>query len=749
MKELFADRFEDVRLKGERPKKDEIAIDGKWTISCEATAARVVKNAARDLRRFFREALKINLSPGKRSSKGIKISVSEGGIAEGCSIICREDSVEITGNDARGAAQGVYYFERMLSLRGGPLARKGKTKVEPAFRRRINRAFFGKIWEYGDDKESYPDSYLQKLARGGFNAIHFFCSLYDLAISKILPELCSKKARKRLDDFKKLSERMADYGIDIILHINNPPLPMDSKAFRKKPEIAGATTFEKDRVIPCSSHPQVLSFYAEAISNLFRHIPKLAGVVLITGGECFLSCYSRPEPRTEKDTNCPRCARRTAEDVFADMINTVTRAVLKVKKDAEVIVWPYSAFRWSRDKFQLEYIKKLDKNVIFQSNFETNDFIVREGVRSLTFDYNIVNIGPTKRFHAQTLLCRRRGMRRYAKTECNVALDLHNVPYNPVMERWAKRFEAMRKEGLDGYQAQWRFTGFTGSLPEQLLEIFSFRPAPGVDEALRGLALKTFGKDGARDAVSAWKAFSKAWESFPFSGYMAGGKHIYMHGPFYIGPAHPLIFDVHSDYNLPHLFYQQRPYVAEAASDEHEKLIMKREPVYMSDLSWTQPWGVEIFLKCMQKVRDGWTHGLAFYEKALAKSGRSRHKQALKEFAVAKIVGCTLTAAINTAEFYIMRDILYGTVYRNSSALKKDVGILRSIAEDELKNAKGALEAMDMNYALGYFDTYGTVYTREMIEAKMRQVNIVINKELPEYLKLYLPHIFEEIYEER
>jgi len=744
MKELFADRFQDVRLKGVRPKKNEIVIDRKWTIVCCASPPKVIKNAARDLRRFFKEALKINLSSDKRSSKSIRVSASDGGVPESSSIICKENLIDITGNDPRGAAQGVYYLERMLSLRGGPFVRQGKMKVEPAFRRRINRAFFGRIWEHGDDNESYPDCYLQKLARGGFNAIHFYCNLYDLALSKTLPHLAGKNARKRLHDFRKLSERLAVYGLDIILHINNPPLPEDFKLFRKMPRTVGASTFEKGRVIPCSSHPKVLRFYAEAVSNLFRHIPKLAGVTLITGGECFLSCYSRPEPRTEKGTNCPRCARRSAEDVFAGMVNTITKAVLKVKKNAEVIVWPYSAFRWSRDKYQLEYIRKLDRNVILQSNFETNDFIVHDGVKSLTFDYNIVNIGPTKRFHAQTLLCRKRGIRRFAKTESNVSLDLHNVPYNPVMERWAKRFEAMRKEGLDGYQAQWRFTGYAGSLPEQLLEIFSFTPAPGVDEALNALASKAFGADGARSAVSAWKAFSEAWENFPFSGFIAGGKHIYMHGPLYIGPAHPLIFDVQRDYNLSHLFYQQRPYIAEGTSAEHESVIIKREPVYVSDLSWTQPWGVEIFLRHMQKVRSGWARGLALYEKALKKSGRSRRKQALKEFAVAKMVGCTLTTAINTAEFYITRDVLYGTAYRTSAALRKDLALLRRVAENELKNAEEALRAMDMNYALGYFDTYGTVYTREMIEAKIRQVKYVINHELPEYLKLYLPHIFEE-----
>ena len=526
MKELFEDRFEDVRLGGERPKKNEIIIDRKWTIAFSASAPKVIRNAVRDLRRFFKEALKMNLSSDKKNSKTIKVSVSNGGIAEASEIICTGDSIEIIGSDPRGAAQGIYYFERMLSLRGGPFVKKGKMKVTPAFRRRINRAFFGKILEYGDDKKSYPNAYLQKLARGGFNAIHFYCNLYDLAVSKTLPQLADKNARRRLQDFRKLSERMAEYGLDIILHINNPPLPKDLRVFRSMPEIVGALTYEKGKVIPCSSHPKVLRFYAEATSNLFRNIPKLAGITLITGGECFLSCYSRPEPRTDKGTSCPRCAKRSAEDVFAGMVNTVTKAVLKVKKDAEVIVWPYSAFRWSRDKHQLDYIRKLDRNIIFQSNFETNDFIVHDGVKSLTFDYNIVHIGPTKRFHAQTLLCRKRGIRRFAKTESGVSLDLHNVPYNPVMERWAKRFEAMRKEGLDGYQAQWRFTGYTGSLPEQLLEILSFSPAPGVDGALNALASKVFGADAASFAVSAWKAFSEAWESFPFSGYIAGGKHI-------------------------------------------------------------------------------------------------------------------------------------------------------------------------------------------------------------------------------
>jgi len=748
-RELHSDGFGCTLRPDEKPKKNEIVIEGAWKISIENDAPRIVKNASADLRRFFKEAMKLAPPAAKRAAGTINICVSNKGAPEGFSIRAGDDSIDIIGSDARGTAQGVYFLQRTMAMRGGPFFPRGAIISKPAFARRINRSFFGKIWEYAHDKDACPDAYLQKLARFGFNGIHFYVNLYDLSVSKVLPELNRKGAGKRLDDFRKLSERAADYGIDLFLHINNPRLKKDAELFQKHPDILGSTSFDEDHHVPCSSHPKVLAYYADAISNLFKRIPLLGGIVLITGGECFLSCYTRPHVRTEKGTDCPRCAGRTAESVFANMINKITAAVHKVKKSAEVIVWPYSAFRWSKDKFQLDYIKKLRRDVIVQSNFETNDFIERDGVKSLTFDYNIVNIGPTKRFHAQTLLCRRRRMKRYAKTESNVTLEMFNVPYIPVMERWAKRFAAMHKEGIDGYLAQWRFTGFTGSLTEELLSMFQYAPTPSVREALKALAIKTFGRKAAPDALAAWKAFSNGWGYFPFSGFSGGGKDLYFKGPLYMGPAHPLIFDVQREPLPASCFYRANPSHSELDEEPAANARKLYTRLFVSDLSWTQPWGSDICLKYLKKVRSAWIRGMARYEKALKKTNPSQREKAKKEFAVAKMVGCTLTTAVNILAFYIQRDRLFGSAYADSKTLIRDVEKLREIANAEITNAREALKALDMNYASGYFEIYGTVYTRRSIEEKIRQVRRVAEVELEEYLDLYIHHIFEENYERK
>jgi hypothetical protein len=752
-KELHADAFPRLLRKDERRKRNEIAIDGRWTVRCESDAPGVMRNAARDLARFLKEAMKVRLREGRAPARTITLRTGTAGTPEGFSITAEEDRVDINGNDARGAAQGAYYLERIMGLRGGPFLERGRMTRTPAFARRINRSFYGKTWEYADDADAYSDSYLQKLARFGFNGIHFYVSLYDLSVSKVLPELNRTGARKKLRDFKRLSGRAADYGIDLFLHINNPRLAKDATLFKKHPDMRGSTFFDEDHFIPCSSHPKVLAYYADAIANLFKDIPKLGGVILITGGECFLSCYTRPHVRTKKGTNCPRCGRRSAENVFADMVNRIATAVHQVKRDGEVIVWPYSAFRWSKDAYQLAYIRKLRKDVIVQSNFETNDFIVLDGVKSLTFDYNIVNIGPTERFHKQTLLCRRRGMKRYAKTESNVTLELCNVPYIPVMERWARRFEAMHREGVDGYQAQWRFTGFTGSLTEELLSMFQHEPVPSVDEALDALALKTFGTKAAPTARAAWKTFSKAWDHFPFSGYIGGGKDIYFRGPLYMGPAHPLIFDLHHTYEDHPGFYRIKPSMSELGQ---EAVVPGKyySRLFVSDLTWTQPWGSRICLKYLKKVRAGWMKGMALYEKALKATAPSLREKAGKECAVAKMVGFILTTAINTLLFYTKRDRLFAASYADSRTLKRDIEELRRVAHGEIENARAALKALDVNYllgyyAMGYFDIYATAYSRETIKEKICQVQHVADVELEEYLDLYLHHIFEENYDRK
>jgi len=141
-KELHTDAFPRLLRADEKPKKNESVIDSTWSIAIENEAPNIIKNAAADLRRFFKEAMKVNLRAG--AAKAIRVRVSNKGAPEGFSIATEKDGIDIDGNDARGAAQGAYYLERIMGLRGGPFVPQGRITKRPAFKRRINRSFYGK-----------------------------------------------------------------------------------------------------------------------------------------------------------------------------------------------------------------------------------------------------------------------------------------------------------------------------------------------------------------------------------------------------------------------------------------------------------------------------------------------------------------------------------------------------------------------------------------------------------------------------
>jgi hypothetical protein len=215
-----------------------------------------------------------------------------------------------------------------------------------------------------------------------------------------------------------------------------------------------------------------------------------------------------------------------------------------------------------------------------------------------------------------------------------------------------------------------------------------------------------------------------------------------------MGPAHPLVFDVHRSYKESAGFYRPHPSAGEMGQEAipPEKLYSR---LFVTDLAWTQPWGARICLKYLKKVRAGWLRGMGHYEKAVKGAAPSLRERVRKEFAVAKMVGCILTTAINTLAFHLQRDALFAATYKNSTALIRDVEEMKEIAVREIKNAEEALKALDMNYALGYFDIYGTTYCRQSIEEKIRQVRHVAEVELEEYLDHYLHHIFEENYDRK
>jgi len=724
----------------------EFALDSSWQLFIPPDSGPVIGNAAREFVRFLRDraglSIKVRHIKASGNPRGISVSVAPKSVRglkpEAHLLRLSPSAVEIVGADARGAAQGLYFLINEMSYRRAPVLKSLCVCREPLFERRISRSIFADPLEIPSRVlAAYPEPYLVRFARFGINGVHLYVNLFDFSCSSVIPELASPYARKYFQDLRRFSERADEFGIDVYLHLNTIKIPADSPLWKKHPELKGATEFDASTRVLCSSHPKVLDYYADSISNLFREVPLLKGVFIIVGGECFLHCYTRPVPRTPKGTNCPRCARREADIVVSNLVNRIARAVKSVKKSADVVIWPYSAFLWSSDEYQVNFIKRLSKDVVFLSNFETNEWTVREGIRSITWDYSITQIGPSKRFLAQNRALKKRGIKHYAKTETGFGFEFTNSPYIPCLERWIQRYRRMAASGARGYLACWRFLGFSASIVEELGNLLSWKPTPSDKEILSRLAGTHFGRRASAKAISAWSKFSRAMEFYPFSAFVNGGREIYWKGPFGLGASHPLIFSPQTDYSLSSNFYAICP------SDFEFGAHGSANPRFHADLEWAQPYGVEVLLRSLRKVERLWRSGLADYWLALQKADDSLKRKAGEAFAVAKLNHCTLLTAINLAEFYRTRDEFFSRPCRESD-FNKVMKRLEEIARNELANAEEALKWIKENVWIGYGFIYRVTYDDSMIEEKIRQVRFLLEEELPRFEGIYRFHIFQK-----
>ena len=725
-----------IRDKDAKPQQDEIELTDDWEIVLDLKPDDVVKTALKDFQDYLSVCQKVKISLSSEKSQHKKdintmcLNLSSSFQSpESFQLKVSRSKVVLTGADSRGVKNGLHYLEHLFNFRGGPFLKVGEEKKKRIFETKITYSVFGKIFDGPNDLKTYGNNYLNLISHYGYNGVFLYVDLFDYAISKIIPELSHPLAEKNLMALNEFIERASWYGIDVYILPNAPAFLQNNSIFKNHPEIKGAVTFHK-RVCLCSSQKKVRDFYREVFSNIFYGCPGLSGLILIIGGECFFHCYTRPHPRPEEGTNCPVCGRRKPEEVVAELTNLIVDTAYQNSSKVKVMVWPYGVQFWSTSRYAFEFFKLLDKRAIITPNFETGDTFIRDGVKSSYFDYCISNIGPSKRFKKIANQSISQGHKLYVKTESAITIELSTLPYIPVLYRWQERYEKLAQCKVKGLIESWRLYGFTGSLSAEVGYWMSWQPHPDGEEILSRIASRVFGQQNTKEIQQAWRYFSEAFSYYPFSPMVTGG--IYFKGPTYLGPAHPLIFNVQKEYNLVKLFHK----ICGSAAEINEKVIRK---IYVSDLYWTQPFGVDMVISYFEKMRQSWGKGLKLFEEVCRKVPEIKRENAGKELGIASIIYSTIVTILNVARFYKFRDELFSKP-TSLVKVKQITEKMISIAQKEIYNAENALKFVKDDYRLGYGFTYGIYYNDAMIRTKIGQVKEVI-KEIQQYKTLYATHV--------
>jgi len=719
-----------------------IRIDASWSLNVHRSCGPLTAMASKDFVAFMRSTFGVALQRGD-SAKAIRVTIGEFSPIqrESYELLVTKTSVDIIAHDDEGAMRALFHLERDMLLNRSAAIPIGQSSRSPKWKLRVNYPLVHEPIDRPADYLDYPDAYLLNMVRYGYNATYLYLDLFDYVSPKVEPLLGAKDYAKRISDLNRAIERMKSFGLRTLFHMNTLVLPPEHALFKKHPEMRGAQSWSAASLYClCSSSKRVLDLYERLTAQLFIDAPDLAGAVVLVGGECFLHCYSRPHPRTNAGTHCPACRKRSPDDVVSDVSNAITRGAISVKPDAEVLIWQYSGFVWGDTATQSRVIEKLDPRAASLETFEKDDWLTIDGTKSYVFDYSISQLGPSPRFKQLAAAAKRKGIKFYARTEASQTIDMFVMPRLPIMHRWAARAKGLRDANVSGVHSSWRFYGFSAQMTDEVLDHYAWAEKPDEGKLLKQIASRDFGIKASATVVRAWKELSDAFSQLPYSGAITGFP--YFRGPFFIGPAHPLVFDLSAPLDLPPEFFTADPSLGEGFKDVES--VAQRRPNFFLDLLWTQPFGAKKIRKPLERMEQGWTRGEKLLQNALRTASGDERKRLGFELDLASMIGCCCRTTLNLLTLQELR----AKVTEQPCTLRELRSICSAatdVTRAERDNATEALAIAKRNPSFGFGSAYGRAFGAELIQAKIDHCNRQITHGIPYFYDIYAFHIFAEV----
>ncbi len=706
----------------ERPRKEETVIDSSWAIRMAECTGRASIRAAKELQQFLWSGLGVKLPYSRaRSEESVpqglerfivcKLNKSgEGAADESFTLTIHSDSVTVTASSDRGLMRGIHEIEERLRRRGGPFLEQGTTTRRPALTPRIIFSYFTVYGDglIGEDGDAYPEGYLARLSRMGFNAIWMSAYLRDLVKVPQFPEF-GEGSDVRIANLNALVSRAAEYGIDVYLY-SNEPRGMREKFYDAHPHVKGHGPYpdlleghgnwvDANFYAMCTSTSEVKLFLRDGVRQLFERSPGLKGLITITASESITNCYSRGNPFS---TLCPRCAERNPSEVVAEVVNLMRLGAKEAKPDAEVIAWSWSWNNYIEPEPSPRIISMIDPDVPLMTDFERGlDIRVGNHVK-VAEEYCISRPGPSERTLTHRRLSAERGMKFYAKINLSNTLECGSIPYIPVPGLILAKMKAMRETGIEGVMASWSF----GSYPSPNTHIFreyAWLDQAEDEELLHSLAAGIYGESGANKVLAAWAKFAEGFALYPFSITL-----IYT-SPVQFGPAYKFSF-----HPSPTTTGVYRP-------GEDYKL-------------WTLGFEPAEVVASYDDVLLHWEQGLSELEEALAFAPNALQETARKDYGVALAAAIIMRTTRNAIVYLMQRDLLFdenaGMHERLAAAANMD-----TVLREEIASAERFYRLVSADSRLGYESAQQYFYRPlDIIENRIGCERIV-EGELPAYVR--------------
>lgn len=670
---------ENLRDSEKKPLENEFFFPDNTVISIKSDVCEVIKTAAEDFVDFLKVSMNISAVisvDDKKADLKIclahdeNIDLEDVASYRGFMIKTDEKGVVVYGHDARGAAQGLYFLEDIMSFNKAPSVPFGAVKKKPMFSPQMVHSGYG--------LDSYPDEYLARIAHEGRDAILVFTKSVNETPDGYL-------------DFNDLIKRAKRYGLDVYAY--------SYIRSEKGPDEDGAE-----------------EYYEGTYGRLFRECPGLKGVTLV-GESCeFPSKDPHVSGKSWRDNNVDGIPTgKLSPGWFPCMdypiwLNMLKKVIRKYRPDADIVFWTYN---WGGQplEYRVKLIEALPTDISLQATFEAAEPVKYENAKGHCADYTLSFEGYGKYFESEAKAAKKRGIKLYSMTNTGgLTWDFGVIPYQPMPHQWIKRYKAMRKAhkdwGLCGVMETHHY-GFYPSFISKLSKWCFFEPEEDMSIILEKVLKGTFGEDNYEKVNEGLEYLSEAIRY-----YTPNDSDQY--GAFRVGPSYP--FNLEQMINLPSSpdamfgngimfpYYQQATHPLDSLTGVLAPEEIKSHKIMLDKM--------EKSVKVLESIENA--------------SKKTEELINLVRF----IYRSAITGA-NAKKWYLLRCRMYAASDRET--LAKIFDEMEELLLYERQNAESAIPLVENDSRLGWEPSMLYMTDKWHIEWKIRHIDYVIGSELANY----------------
>jgi len=586
-----------------------------------------------------------------------------------------DGEIVVEAADSEGIRRAVYMFIDDCAALSEPFFPFGTVEKTPWLRNRISRCFFGPIKrppfnhdELLDDVDYYPDAYLDRLASEGVNGLWLTGAWRELAHTDFFPD--DPKREQRLEKLRKTVVKCLKYGIKIWLFCIDPRAWGTDNEYPD--ELADAVA--RERLVGlygfCPAGKNAERYLFQAPNSIFREVPGLGGMMMISLGERFTTCLTQALHRNRGLPCADKCGLNEAQ-VLSKTLSPIRDGIRAAAPDAELLSWLYIPHMSGIPPWVCELPSELNGDGISMAfNFESGCVKNQLGKNVIGGDYWLSCAGPSDRF--RIFAANAKGHCEFAaKLQVGCSHECATIPFMPVPAQLYRKYREMYKLGVGSVIQCWYFGNYPGTMNKAagLLAYEDFKD----DEQsfLTRLAAPEWGAADAPEVAGAWMKFSEAFRNYPMD------IQFQYYGPMHDGPMWPL--------------YLRRSKSRLTRSWKPEKF-----PAGDALCEMSMVFSTAELMTLSSKMSKEWHDGVKILRQLA-----ERHKNILaraEDFSLCEALDILFASGSRILKFYTLREQWLASPLENVKLLK----LMADLVEAEITASMLLAELCEADLRLGY-----------------------------------------------